>query len=288
MEHTIRALVSVLIVAGSGAVGQAQHQPIELMPVLERYHLGETPTAAELSTFAAMAADGRLISSLRTDGWDWLQAGGPAGIAGRRLSLAALVLEVASAQYQASGVVSRDVIEWACANVRETEKRLPAERAWQVATVGLMERGDRAGVAMHLAHARQRFGNDPRLLLSDAWLQRSHLPAGFRHNDMVSGNPYFPNGPLSPVGPVANAPTLVFVPNRTAAEWAAIGMDPTLPGFTGGYVVDAPHGGGMAVPASVGMVPFSSGVEPPSLLETRLWQAREDYQHARGTAAVAA
>jgi tetratricopeptide (TPR) repeat protein len=180
------------------------------------------------------------------------------------------------------------VIEWGCSNLRESDP-LPPERTWQIATVALMLGGaSRADLEAHLAHASARFKDDPKLLFADALLQRSWIPDGFQHNDLVSTNPYFPNGPLMPVGPIANAPVLLFFPNRTAAEWAAVGMDPSLPGFTGGNVVDIPHGGGMAIPASVGMVQSDLRLLPPSVIEIRLLTAKNDYKRARGTKAVAA
>jgi tetratricopeptide (TPR) repeat protein len=265
-----------------------QGPAFDLAQALDRYEQGTAPTAAELPMLAMASADGRLLASLRTAGWDWLQIAGPAGIRGRRLTLAALVLEAVSAQRDTSGAVSVPVIEWACANLRESDP-LPAERTWQVATVALMLGGaSRGDLAVHLAHARPRFKDDAQLLLADALVQRSWIPDGFQHNDMVSTNPYFPNGPLMPVGPIANAPTLLFFPNRTAAEWAAVGMDPSLPGFTGGNVVDIPHGGGMAIPASVGMVQSDLRLLPPSVIEIRLLAAKNDYKRARGTKAVAA
>jgi hypothetical protein len=217
-----------------------------------------------------------------------MQAAGPAGIRGRRLTLAALVLEAVSAQRDTSGVVSTPVIEWACSNLRESDP-LPAERTWQIATVSLMLGGaSRGDLEVHLAHASARFKDEPQLLFADGLVQRSWIPDGFQHNDMVSTNPYFPNGPLMPVGPIANAPVLLFFPNRTAAEWAAVGMDPSLPGFTGGNVVDIPHSGGMAVPASVGMVSNDLRLLPPSVIEIRLLTAKNDYKRARGTKAFAA
>jgi hypothetical protein len=299
MKHQLRTVASGLLLAALLAVaesGQAQTQAqgppqapaLDVALILERYEAATAPTAAELSTLAAAAADGRLLATLRTAGWDWMQAGGPAGIRGRRLTLAALVLEAVSAQRDTSGVVSVPVIEWACANLRESDP-LPAERTWQIATVGLMlAAASRSALEAHLAHASPRFKDEPQLLFADALLQRSWIPDGFQHNNMVSTNPYFPNGPLMPVGPIANAPVLLFFPNRTAAEWAAVGMDPSLPGFTGGNVVDTPHGGGMAIAGSVGMVTQDLRLLPPSAIEIRLLAAKNDYQRARGTKAVAA
>jgi len=250
----------------------------DVAPILDRYHLGTVPTPAELSTLTAAAADGRLLSSLRTGGWDWLQDGGPAGIRGRRLTLAALVLEVVSAEHDAGGALSTPVIEWACANLREADP-LPAERTWQVATVALLQTGaSRSDLEVHLAHARTRFKNEPRLLLADAWLERSGIPSNFRHNNMVSTNPYFPNGPLMPVGVVANAPVLQLYtvlnasPDTTAREWSTTGTSPFESRSRGIGMVE--HDGPPL---------FSS-----SAAESSWRAAKDDYKHARGTAALAA
>jgi tetratricopeptide (TPR) repeat protein len=267
MRRAIGMVVSVLLLTA------ASRQQPDLTPVLERYHLGTVPTSAELSTLAAAASDGRLLTSLRTDGWDWLQAGGPAGIAGRRLSMAALVLEVESMQYQ-TGVVSSPVIEWACANLRETEKPLPAERAWQIATVALMQRGaSESDYSVHLAHARMRFENEPRLLLADAWKHRSWIPDGFRHNPLVWTNPYVPYGAWGH-GDGSRIPMLVWSPAGTIAEYSA-------PGFSGRennqYWESTQPAGNMGSP-----------VLPPSTDEDHFFRAENDYRRARGAAAVAA
>jgi tetratricopeptide (TPR) repeat protein len=222
---------------------------------------------------AATAADGRLLASLRTAGWDWLQAGGPAGIRGRRLSLAAVVLEAVSAQRDATSVVSTPVIEWACANLRETEKPLPAERAWQIATVALMQRGASVGdFSIHLAHAQMRFKNEPQLFLADAWLQRSWIPDRFRHKDLV----WWANPATYATGDVSRIPMLVWSPAGTITS-----SGNSAPGFNGRensqywYFENATPMGGVQV-------------SPPSDDEHYFLMAKVDYRRARGTAAVAA
>jgi tetratricopeptide (TPR) repeat protein len=280
MGHQFRTYASVLLAAALVAVaepGQAQAQSqdqapsqapaLDVAPILDRYDAGTVPTAVELSMLAATAADGRLLASLRTSGWDWMQAGGPAGIRGRRLTLAALVLEAVSAQRDATGSVSTPAIEWACANLRETEKPLPAERAWQIATVALMQRGaSESDFSVHLAHARMRFENEPRLLLADAGRLRSWIPDDFRHKDLVWTNP----APYA-TGDVSRIPMLVWSPAGTIAEYPA-------PGFSGRensqYWYFETMGGGQVL--------------PPSDDEHRFLTAKDDYRHARGTAAVAA
>jgi len=246
----------------------SQAPAFDLAPALDRYEQGAAPAAAELSLLAAAASDGRLLSSLRTAGWDWLQAGGPAGIRGRRLILAALVLEAVSTQHDQSGVVSTPVIEWACANLREADP-LPAERAWQIATVALMQRGaSESDFSVHLFHARMRFEKEPRLLLADAWLQRSWIPNGFRHKDVVWVNP----APYA-TGEASRIPMLVWSPSGTITS-----SGNSAPGFSGRensqYWYFENMGGGQAL--------------PPSEEEQHFLTAKDAFRHARGTAAVAA
>ena len=186
--------------------------------------------------------------------------------------MAALVLEVESRQYQ-TGVVSSPVIEWACANLRETEKPLPAERTWQIATVALMQRGaSESDFSVHLSHARRRFKDDPQLLFADALLQRSWIPDGFQHNPMVWTNPYVPYGAWGS-GDVSRIPMLVWSPAGTVAEYSA-------PGFSGRenyqYWETPQPAGNMGSP-----------VLPPSENEDHFFQAENDYRRARGAAVAA-
>ena len=113
----------------------------------------------------------------------------------RRLVAAGLVLEVVRERYERDSAVwlpLRDVLEWACGELRQTSVRSPGEQAWHRASVALGTRardwpwltdgstrftspGPGKKANDHARHGRQRFPSDPRFALSVVVARTSHF-----------------------------------------------------------------------------------------------------------------
>jgi tetratricopeptide (TPR) repeat protein len=96
----------------------------------------------------------------RRDAAAWIVAGGPADAPRRRLLVATYVLDTVkdiepAASWREAEVVP-NLLEWACARLRESAP-LGAEEAWHVAALALLERSSTVtALEHHLEHAENR------------------------------------------------------------------------------------------------------------------------------------
>src|SRR5678815_6014593 len=92
----------------------------------------------------------------------------------RRLATAGLLIEVVRARYEDDWTTwnrSRDMLEWACQELRRTATPLSGERAWHRALAALTQRThDWAWLEKtHLRHEKTRFPDD------------SYFPVSYTH-----------------------------------------------------------------------------------------------------------
>ncbi len=108
-------------------------------------------------------------SDFRREATAWIAAGNPAETPRRRLVVATYVLDmlkdVDDASLWQDSQAAATLVEWACARLRESAP-LPAERAWHVAALALLERSSTVTVLeRHLDHAESRVPDGERWAL---------------------------------------------------------------------------------------------------------------------------
>jgi hypothetical protein len=87
----------------------------------------------------------------------------------RRLVVAAVVLETANAGGVQGWQDAKQLIEWACSQVRGIRQPDEAERLWHRGALAVLEgAGDATAVQAHVSHALKRFRDDPRFVLARA------------------------------------------------------------------------------------------------------------------------
>lgn len=211
-------LVTVHAFAGSAA------WPVPSTPAadwFDRYAAGDFNSVVESLT--ASPAPEKVIRAIKDEADAWVaRASGDA--AHRRLVAAAVGLEAAQV-LRGEWPARRDLIEWGCRLLRQTNPPLPAERPWQLAAVALAEwhgeglflrtppqyAANWGPSANHLAHAEARFPDEPRFKLADAILElgqggildvpvepSSYAPYKFRVQERESGPELVPSADAAP------------------------------------------------------------------------------------------
>jgi Ca-activated chloride channel homolog len=157
---------------------------------LDRYERGDPGSRPLL--FDSVQAFWSSFENLRKTAPAWILAD-PSQQARRRLAMATYALDLINANpfVVADGPTMRvadptlremagdslsalaspsasDVVEWACSVLREG-RPLPAERTWHVAAIAVLERfRGQSALESHIAHAENRFPNDPEWALARA------------------------------------------------------------------------------------------------------------------------
>ncbi len=186
-----------------------QQLTVSMLDALNLYELGEH---AQVTGALAQAKGGdaeALLALLKRDVPAWIASDGPAEVPRRRMIAAIFMLEVGNAAVDEQWELTRQITEWACELLRSSGPPTELERQWDLAALALLEsnfqvrsitRPDLRGPAIrpHLGHIKQRFPEEPRLLLAEAlvdeydyWVGRFSALA-----DATSANP-MENEPLA-------------------------------------------------------------------------------------------
>jgi tetratricopeptide (TPR) repeat protein len=156
------------MLAPAGAT-QIDASPIDL---LEYYNLREYEPVRSALTRAAGGDLGIILDAWKGEAEKWIEADGAESSARRRLVVATVALEVGRAALDQQWQRSKEIIEWTCALWRKQRIRTTGERLFHLAALALIE-GARDIEAMdeHAAHVKERFPDEPRLLLAHAFRQ---------------------------------------------------------------------------------------------------------------------
>jgi hypothetical protein len=225
MRNSILAIALACLCIGRPSARTAA----SVSDLLEAYHQGHFDEA--VAGAAAITDVNGFVSALTREGPNWSDAD-PAARQKRRLTLAAFTLEVTRARLAADWVTMRPLLEWACGLLRASGPPTEGERRWNLAVIALGGRWrdygrllpatpvwarygathvsvadlrKRIGDTGHLAHALQRFPDEPRILLAGA------LVAG--RADMEAPRHYRDDAPIprEPAFPTATATALAYL-----------------------------------------------------------------------------
>jgi tetratricopeptide (TPR) repeat protein len=165
----------LLLAAAWLAVASLSARQAGVAPALDRYQPGVS-AVQPLPRDVLWSGAG----DFRRDAIAWIAAGPLADQPRRRLSAATYALDLLKdfeetllwEETQAASTL----LEWACARLRESAP-LPAERAWHIAALAVLERSSTVTVLRrHLEHAESRFPDDDKWTLvralTDEWESR--------------------------------------------------------------------------------------------------------------------
>ncbi len=245
MRITPRAIVLplfVLLALGplGTTVAHGQARSISISEALDMYEKGDPEVADALSNIGPAVLNGQMLGDLSEFGPAWIKAAGPDKVDHRRLVIASFVLDTLARQRAAGNGVPSDLIDWSADKLRDTRAPLAAERLWHLAAIELLESGGSAGgLGTEIMHARQRFPDEPRFLLADAWLdQARNMTAATDLNAMRQAQARGGNAMIQPQAFSAIA-------SRYVASWASSSSygnsgfyDPSFDVTYPGYGVD--------------------------------------------------
>lgn len=191
MTRSLRAVLLAVLLAGTTASVSARQAELEIAEWLDRYLAGQFDAAVRL---AAATPDVEVLRRRLPDAArDWM-AREPAQSKERRAAVAGFILELTHARLETDWGRLRDLVEWACDQLRRPGPSDRFERAWDEASIALASRArdrqwllafptlpERQGVRAprgllgaspgHLIHVRQRFPDDASFRLAHvvAW-----------------------------------------------------------------------------------------------------------------------
>lgn len=97
----------------------------------------------------------------------WIRQGSAAERDRRRRVVAAVALEAANAGGLQDWREAKQLLEWACSQIRGIPQPGEAERLWQWGAIAVLEgAGDATALQAHVGHALKRFPGDPRFVLA--------------------------------------------------------------------------------------------------------------------------
>ena len=179
-NHAIGCGIALMLVAlTSGQISGRQQLTISMIDALTMYELGENAQVTRALDQAKGGDADALLALLKRDVPAWIEEDGPADVPRRRLIAATFMLEVGNAGIDHQWLLTSAVTEWACDLLRKAGKPTEIERRWHLSALALLEsnfllrsetRPNERGPAIrsHLNHIKQRFPDEPRLLLAEA------------------------------------------------------------------------------------------------------------------------
>jgi hypothetical protein len=182
MPRVTRGLVVIALAVG--AMPRAAPNTIDAL--LDQYASGQFSEAVRAAS--ATGDVGAFVKEFERAAPLWIEAR-PSDRQRRRLAVATFSLEVANARLVAWKTL-RDLVEWSCRLLRQSDVPEPGEHAWQLASIAVAERvrdchwafDNCAAIviggvlvpsketANHLRHGKGRFKDDARFRLAEAVL----------------------------------------------------------------------------------------------------------------------
>jgi tetratricopeptide (TPR) repeat protein len=174
----------------------AQTMTLSVMEVLDQY---DRRRELAIGALEGIEHIGTIEDALEAEGDAWVNALGPQEAPRRRLVAATFALEAARVAMDEEWLYGARLVEWGCAELRKQKTPLPAEVLWQRAALALIEGaydfefltnpkdGSRKGPAHHLNHVKDRFPNDPSLVMARAFVATEHTILGVSNNLWDSG-----------------------------------------------------------------------------------------------------
>jgi tetratricopeptide (TPR) repeat protein len=184
----VGALVLCVLAATPARVVPSQQLTLSLADALTYYEAGERDAVVRALTAARGSDAFALVPFFEKDSEAWIQADGPTEVDRRRLLVATFALETAYAGLDHQWEISKAVVQWACEMWRKSGPPTPAEHAWMLAGLALLEanfvppsRQDGLAnpeVRAHLKHITDRFPDEPRVSLALALLKEYEFWTG--------------------------------------------------------------------------------------------------------------
>ena len=203
MRSVTLAVVATVAVLASSSFVAPQRMAGAFTDALTLYDLGEHDTVIDGFARAINRDPENVVKFLDKDAEAWIAADGKDAIPRRRLVAATFALELGRAGVNTQWSWTRDMLEWACTQMRKAGPPSDEELEWSLASLALIEgsfeppnprRPESDWLPTHIKHVRERFPNEPRLLLARAlidefeyWkLRWSYTRYGPRINDDVA------------------------------------------------------------------------------------------------------
>ncbi|HEX5215474.1 MAG TPA: hypothetical protein VFV98_08405 [Vicinamibacterales bacterium] len=170
-------VVAAIAVLTSSSFAAPQRMAGAFTDALTLYDLGEHDTVIDGFARAINRDPANVVKFLDTDAEAWIAADGKDAIPRRRLVATTFALELGKAGVNTQWSWTRDMLEWACTQMRKAGPPTEEELDWDLASLALIEgsfeppnprRPESSWLPTHINHIRERFPKEPRLLLARA------------------------------------------------------------------------------------------------------------------------
>jgi hypothetical protein len=182
------AAICLVVLTGAVTVPASQQSRPPVIELLDRYANHDFAAVVSLAGASTKDAD-EIANQLAKAGADWTSAKDARETPGRRLIAATFGLDLARVwsanRFDARWRTSRQLLAWGCAQLRRNTTPLEGERWWHLAAIGIFEGRQDIwslvgsdlgrppanwpaidGVHGHIAHALERFPDEPRFQLA--------------------------------------------------------------------------------------------------------------------------